>query len=828
MNSVFPDSGTIEGAEVLFRAYSAVAWALRPRFVDIRNACDAEGDEISWQWVVREIEKALFSHYPATTREADCWVDDMRARLKVLASGPVFRDLPRLISIVTELVDAIAQPEALDVPAQIAQLSRDGHALAGQLMALPEWASDLVRARWSVCPVLNVTPVLRSGERIRSIRPVTRLAQDRQRPEGTIELQVESSPAEFAREGTLFTFLTLDFQFLHEYLSHVLPVWISASARLEEVFLYAVAHLFNRDMRAPRDGIQPFLVILADEQRVDTQYRDSRRGVEVNLATALGAPELGLVIIQIVTKWSGTNMAKHINRSKLLEGALRLGTFTVREVMDVAGVANRQSAYRVVREMAERGYVTATDSVRGGAHRPSERYQVTDVPETRLALARELSSYRAPGPGDSDAVVNGLLDAARTALRGVEDGLTEIGATGHSRDRTQIERGLEKLRSLDPQLESARIDLESALLETPGHETADSTPTNPVVGETARWRHLKQRRDTLEQDFQQRLAELARAALLRQSLQAIGNVGFRHVSKLRIPHLRQTLLEAHAISRPAVEAFLDSLEADLESPASVGADLLERALGTHDLQIVRLCLNQGLKRNGIGDVPGWRYNHLTTKFLSTGTSGDWWACWHEFKTSLPANRPHWQTPKSWGPLCLYRCASDDLTEKAYVELAARHQVSLVASRSIGFLAIEEEAIEPTLVDIARLVMADSTAWTVAGGRELKVPSMSQQPALWRLYGYGPVVSRVRSLPGAPSLRVAGALHTFGLEDTNIRAALSAVEEKQDALILVQFKQPRTTDALVNEVRHVIASADLIGAARQSNPASKVQAARVIR
>jgi hypothetical protein len=74
--------------------------------------------------------------------------------------------------------------------------------------------------------------------------------------------------------------LTLEFQMMHEYISHVLPLWNSQNP-LEEEFLLAVMFLYYR-ARGSRDGLVS-LVREAD-QRMPGRHRVTRQFIKDELA----------------------------------------------------------------------------------------------------------------------------------------------------------------------------------------------------------------------------------------------------------------------------------------------------------------------------------------------------------------------------------------------------------------------------------------------------------------------------------------------------------------------------------------------------------------
>ena len=84
---------------------------------------------------------------------------------------------------------------------------------------------------------------------------------------------------------------------MHEYISHVLPVWNSGNS-LEEEYLLAVTFLWYRSERKPLDGIHELLVRNADERRKDP-HRDRRVAIWEGLALLAGERRLTRLLLEL-------------------------------------------------------------------------------------------------------------------------------------------------------------------------------------------------------------------------------------------------------------------------------------------------------------------------------------------------------------------------------------------------------------------------------------------------------------------------------------------------------------------------------------------------
>ena len=107
-----------------------------------------------------------------------------------------------------------------------------------------------------------------------------------------ILLKVE--PFAFDPTLALLSYLTLEFQFLHEYISHALPVWTDAT--LEEVHLLAATYRFYAHSH-PKDGIRSFLADTLRDLRRD-EFSVSRNRVS-NFASQMGQEQFSRFMLSL-------------------------------------------------------------------------------------------------------------------------------------------------------------------------------------------------------------------------------------------------------------------------------------------------------------------------------------------------------------------------------------------------------------------------------------------------------------------------------------------------------------------------------------------------
>lgn len=264
--SLFPGKERVEGPEIKFRAVCALGLAIREHFAELRSICaDLDPSLGAFHWI-DEAERIGIGEFAA--RDAGSWPQSVSSALSYLAARPEVRSLPGLPAFFNVLASEVTAPRALDPDSQLSELNSRGFQLAAQLINDPDWSTGLASGRWkrtapAICGFFEDT----AG----NFQPATVRAEDR------IELRVNTRKFE-AKDSLLF-YLTLEFQMMHEYVSHFLPVWNSGNA-LEEEFLLAMMFLYYRE-RGPRNGFVS-LADEADERRAD-RHRVRRSSSRTNL-----------------------------------------------------------------------------------------------------------------------------------------------------------------------------------------------------------------------------------------------------------------------------------------------------------------------------------------------------------------------------------------------------------------------------------------------------------------------------------------------------------------------------------------------------------------
>ncbi len=283
--SLFPGETPSPGSGILFRAVCAVGWALYARLPELRSICDEEENSaypwLHWIDVIEGLIPVTFTSHDVTS-----WPDHVARRLRNHALEPDIVRLPGIAAFLLALADDIALPASLDPVAQIDFFNESGWKLAAQLIHDSRWSVPAVQNAWQAS---QSHPWRFRSDTAGSFQPVTVPSRN--------ALEIRVNTTDFALTNSLIYYLTLEFQMMHEYISHVLPVWNSGNT-LEEEYLLAVMFLWYRSERKPLDGIHALLVRDADERRKDP-HRDRRVAIWEGLALLTGQERLTQLLLEL-------------------------------------------------------------------------------------------------------------------------------------------------------------------------------------------------------------------------------------------------------------------------------------------------------------------------------------------------------------------------------------------------------------------------------------------------------------------------------------------------------------------------------------------------
>jgi hypothetical protein len=120
---------------------------------------------------------------------------------------------------------------------------------------------------------------------------------------------------DFALKHSVLFYITMEFQMMHEYISHLLPSWNSGNV-LEEEFLLALMFLYYRE-EGSRNGLVS-LVREADRRRAD-RHRQTRERIKDELAAGRERELTRLVLQLAVLDESEMNRAEKRKMLALLK-----------------------------------------------------------------------------------------------------------------------------------------------------------------------------------------------------------------------------------------------------------------------------------------------------------------------------------------------------------------------------------------------------------------------------------------------------------------------------------------------------------------------------
>jgi hypothetical protein len=303
-----------DGSRIHFRAVCGVGWVLSRHLPELRDTCDSQStcrDYLAWIDLLSE----QLELYKPTHAPSDIWIGDMQARFSALIKGPEGRNEPAVKKLLKRMSQELSSPEASNIQLQLDTFNAAAYKVASAMLSGQAWSTPSVSTRWATVPQFTVAIDYEQGAT--SFYPVT--DKDGQR----ILLKVESFS--FKPKHTLLSYLTLEFQFLHEYVSHALPAWIDGT--LEEVHLLAATYQFYPHSQ-PQDGIRSFLTDTLRERRKD-EYSMSRDRIS-NFASQMGQGQFSRFVLSLaitddqqISQAQKANLTSKMKKLPLSNGSLQ-------------------------------------------------------------------------------------------------------------------------------------------------------------------------------------------------------------------------------------------------------------------------------------------------------------------------------------------------------------------------------------------------------------------------------------------------------------------------------------------------------------------------
>jgi hypothetical protein len=224
--------GDISGSELWFRALCYVGWNIYQSLDELREICAGNTGSDGWAAWIDKLQTEAMEAYKPSSNPPNSWLPRIRGYIGTFLSSDAFKGYPNLQEFFERILLAAPDPQAGNFDHQLGVFNQQGYSFAGQMLRDSDWSTEKVAAHWGgILPYdANYTFV----EDTASFFPVTVKEQH------FIELRIEKHFTDFKKNHALLAYLTLEFQFLHEYVSHALPIW--SDVGLEEVMLLSVTY----------------------------------------------------------------------------------------------------------------------------------------------------------------------------------------------------------------------------------------------------------------------------------------------------------------------------------------------------------------------------------------------------------------------------------------------------------------------------------------------------------------------------------------------------------------------------------------------------------
>jgi hypothetical protein len=233
----------VDASEIMFRAICGVGWNLLQNLAELRSLCEGKGALDGWPAWVDRVQEMVIERYQPSGGHPDIWITEIVPLVESITKGTPCRDHPEIAAFLTN-----PDSHFNDIDYQLSALNTRAHEVAGEMLRDPVWSTTCVAARWDTIRPYKISYEFEAGAT--SFRPIT--VQEKQQ----ITIKVEQNFMDFDLEFALLSYLTLEFQLLHEYVSHALPIWNDTT--LDEVMLLSSTYDWY-PRSTPADGIRSFL-----------------------------------------------------------------------------------------------------------------------------------------------------------------------------------------------------------------------------------------------------------------------------------------------------------------------------------------------------------------------------------------------------------------------------------------------------------------------------------------------------------------------------------------------------------------------------------------
>jgi hypothetical protein len=265
-------------AEILFRSLCAVGWSLQKHLQDLRSVCDQEGLK-SWMDIIEDINIEAVQSYErqANSKEANHLTAWAQLKVEVLVqfyknrADPASLELSRVLQ---EIADDIVFADLSQLKKQFDEVNQRAYQLAQQY--IESYGGTHAKEHWKSCQLAPIEFEKMPSQQ--SFCPVTSIDNNKK----IIKIQ-------FGAQGGyyLLSYLILEFQLFHEYISHIFPIWDNPEKgrTFSEAYLFYLELYFYRQDTSKQIN---FLLVSEEEkyrlryysEEQDRVWRSSREQIE--------------------------------------------------------------------------------------------------------------------------------------------------------------------------------------------------------------------------------------------------------------------------------------------------------------------------------------------------------------------------------------------------------------------------------------------------------------------------------------------------------------------------------------------------------------------
>lgn len=285
-------------------------------------------------------------------------------------------------------------------------------------------------------------------------------------------------------------------------------------------------------------------------------------------------------------------MASRTIRPRVMAAVWNLGTFTVPDLCQAAGLTNRNEAYAQIKRLTDVGFLERQQLPPGGRHRGLTLYKLTKDDDKREKFSQQLLQYRLPlRIIPSSALAEVSLTEALSALDKIDALLMQAQKNGVIASRLQI---LDAVASL---LESTEADIRTALLELDDNSKDKSNSSDLVKLARSRWLGAKAWYHGLKlgvcaaKDIQTIVETTADAVGQFVVRRNSGGIRKRAVlSQVEVRSLRQRFISNYRVYklkylRPGIVLEEEGVESkEIETTADVVIDKINKMLAESDMK----------------------------------------------------------------------------------------------------------------------------------------------------------------------------------------------------------------------------------------------------